>query len=89
MTPQEQLDAYAARRYEVEHGGPDCYHLASRELSKIAPATFAALRDVLKLHSPIADRGAGQMCAGCATHVTFTDYPCATVLAITAALEAS
>jgi hypothetical protein len=41
----------------------------------------AALRAVLDIHKPV-DRGTGPQCVGCATHVTFTDWPCRTVLAV-------
>jgi hypothetical protein len=49
------------------------------------PMLVTALRGVLELHAPF-DRGTGPHCQGCATHVTFTHWPCATVLAITDAL---
>ena len=49
------------------------------------PRLLAAVEAVLELHKP-ADRGTGAQCKGCATHVTFTRWPCPTYLAITSAL---
>jgi len=46
------------------------------------PPLVDALEAVLKLHRPV-DDGAGAQCKGCATHVTFTRWPCATYRAIT------
>jgi hypothetical protein len=49
------------------------------------PRLLAAVEAALDLHQPV-DRGTGAQCKGCATHVTFTRWPCPTVAAITAAL---
>jgi hypothetical protein len=49
------------------------------------PRLVAAVEAVLELHQPV-DRGAGAQCKGCATHVTFTWWPCPIVQAITTAL---
>ena len=46
---------------------------------------LAAVDKVLELHQPV-DRGTGAKCKGCATHVTFTRWPCPTYQAITSAL---
>lgn len=126
MTAIEKLDAYAVRRYEVEHGGPDCYHLDSRELSEIAPAAFAALRAVLDLHKSVSwvtecldhsqaddhhvdhffvgtdgdvwaceESREPNVCQECSPDDADDDerpsvaYPCATVRAISSALEGS
>jgi len=53
------------------------------------PESLAALRAVLDLHAPDAHPLALQdvKCKGCATHVTFTEWPCATVRALAEALE--
>lgn len=82
MTLREQLDDYAAHDpFDGDNGR------FRRE--EAAPELFAAMRDILDLHGP-KDRGAGPQCKGCATHVTFTAWPCRTVQAITKALgEAS
>jgi hypothetical protein len=50
-----------------------------------APLLLAAVEAVLELHRPL-DRGTGTQCQGCATHVTYTPWPCPTYQAITAAL---
>lgn len=82
--PRELLDAYASAEVMVEN----TYGLFEPTIREHAtPEAFAALRAVLDVHKPI-DRGAGPQCAGCATHATFTSWPCRTVQAITTALEA-
>lgn len=48
----------------------------------------AAIQAVLDLHPPI-DRGTGPQCAGCATTVTFTPWPCGTVIVVADALGVS
>jgi hypothetical protein len=50
-----------------------------------SPRLLAAIEAVLELHQPL-DRGTGAQCQGCATHVTFTRWPCPTYEAISAAL---
>lgn len=77
--PRALLDAYANEQWFIDSAG-----LVRTE--DLAPNGFAGLRAVLDLHHPV-DRGAGPQCAGCATHVTFTDWPCLTVQAITRELE--
>ena len=49
------------------------------------PEALVALRAVNARHRPV-DRGTGPHCAGCATHVTFTPYPCPDVLDIADAI---
>ena len=49
---------------------------------------LAAAEAALKLHQPV-DRGTGPQCKGCATHITFTQWPCPTYRAIAAALIAA
>lgn len=59
--------------------------MVERILRDDAPRAFGAVVAVLALHHPY-DRGSGPQCKGCATHVTFTSWPCATVKAVYAAL---
>lgn len=77
--PRRQLEDLAATT--------SLFSMATRADVKY-PQLFAALRAVLDRHVP-EDRGAGPVCKGCATPATFTDWPCATVLDVMAALEAS
>jgi hypothetical protein len=49
------------------------------------PLLVGAVEAVLALHQSV-DDGAGAQCKGCATHVTFTRWPCVTYRAITTAL---
>jgi hypothetical protein len=42
---------------------------------------LAAIARVRELHSAV-DSGYDTQCAGCATHVTFTRWPCATIDAL-------
>jgi hypothetical protein len=77
--PRQQLEDIAATT--------SLFSMATRADVKY-PQLFTALRAVLDRHVP-EDRGTGPKCKGCATHVTFTDWPCATVLDVAAALEES
>ncbi|MEU0515608.1 MULTISPECIES: hypothetical protein [Amycolatopsis] len=78
MTAREALEAYAGQ--ENPRGVP------FQILEAAAPKAFDALRAVLDMHRPV-DRGTGPQCAGCATHVTFTPWPCKNVAAIEEALR--
>jgi hypothetical protein len=71
---------------EIVHPDDECGPEVGGYCTPHAALVLAgALEAVLKLHQPD-DRGAGACCKGCATHVTFTRWPCLTVQAITAKL---
>lgn len=80
QTLRRQIDAYAAGDPADGDYGP------TFERKDVAGEAIAALHAVLDLHAPV-DNGTGQLCSGCATHVTFTWWPCATVNAIQGALS--
>ena len=63
----------------------DVYAAMVRLARDDSAVLLAAVEAVLNLHQQ-ADRGAGARCKGCATHVTFTPWPCPTYRAITTAL---
>jgi hypothetical protein len=52
-----------------------------RDLTARAFKAEAAVQRVRELHTPL-DRGLGPNCQGCATHVTFTPWPCKTIRAL-------
>jgi hypothetical protein len=66
----------------------DAEHLADAVLAcpTVADA-LAAVERVRALHQPL-DRGTGPHCQGCATYVTYTDWPCATIRALRGAADA-
>lgn len=80
----ELLDAYAN-----SHADPDgeCVHDCDDHRGKQAPKAFAALRAVLARHPLVYDEI--DRCRGCwnAVHDNYERWPCATVRAITEALE--
>ncbi|GAA1030769.1 MULTISPECIES: hypothetical protein [Amycolatopsis] len=84
--PRELIDTYAA---ETDFYRGDL--LDDREHE--APKAFDALRAVLDLHKPEdtdpdVDPGKTYCCTGCLdAYGDYRDYPCATVRAITKALE--
>jgi len=78
--------AYYKARGERELAA--AHDVVTRHSGENILALVGAVEAVLELHAPL-DRGAGPQCAGCATHVTFTRWPCKTVEAIRTALEGS
>jgi hypothetical protein len=71
---------------EIVHPDDECgIRLGGFCVPHAAVRLLAAVEAALKVHQPV-DRGTGAQCKGCATHVTFTQWPCPTVRAITAAL---
>lgn len=83
--PLELLDAYA-RSWTDPDG--ECAHDCNDSRERLAPKAFAALRAVLDKH-PIVHED-GYRCRGCwdQIHDTYERWPCPTVQAITAQLEA-
>ena len=63
------------------------FEVVQDKIAARASRLLAAVEAGLKLHQSV-DRGTGPQCKGCATHVTFTRWPCTTYEAIRAALTA-
>lgn len=78
------LAAIRERGYRNGATGAECARLSDAAAVDV-PRLLAAVEAALKVHQPV-DRGTGAQCKGCATHVTFTRWPCPTYRAITAAL---
>jgi|GEM_PF-6905502 len=85
--PDDPVASTLAEIRERYEWGADRYVTLGEVRNSAAdvPRLLAAVEAALKVHQPV-DRGTGAQCKGCATHVTFTRWPCPTVRAIAAAL---
>ena len=84
--PRALLDAYAEQIVDVES---DFGVFEPIKRADAAEAAFVALRAVLDRH-PIGNPGVAAVawCGGCGNADTAPEWPCPTVQAVTAALEA-
>ena len=68
---------YVARGERLPGGPCGEWLIANLAAAVDVPLLLAAIERVLELHHPV-EPGAGAQCKGCATHVTFTRWPCKT-----------